>query len=99
MQHRTKLMIEAENNRILDYMITGVPDHQIQKWLKLSPRNYEKRIANIRKSHLHKILDKHSAEARASLLQQSIEKLQMLEMQANAILDNKDTKDEVRLQA
>ncbi|MGA6923092.1 MAG: hypothetical protein WBY22_09225 [Nitrososphaeraceae archaeon] len=96
---RTRLMIEAENNRILDYMIQGASDRQIRKWLRLSPRNYEKRIKDIRESHMHEILDKQKVKAMASLLQLSIEKIQALELQANVIISNATTKDEVRLQA
>jgi hypothetical protein len=96
---RTKLMIEAENSRILDLMIHGASDRQIQEWLKLSARNYEKRIKNIRESHLHEVLDKQNSEAKATLLQLSIEKIQALEMIANTIVANPKTKDEVRLAA
>jgi hypothetical protein len=96
---RTRLMIEAENNRILDYMIQGASDRQVRKLLRLSPRNYEKRIKDIRESHMHEILDNQKVKAMASLLQLSIEKIQTLELQANVIISNATTKDEVRLQA
>ena len=62
---RTKLMIDHENNMIRDYIKSGATLYQIRESLKLSERNFRKRISKIRAQDLDKILDEQSAEARA----------------------------------
>lgn len=58
----------------------------MKQQLKLSDRVYERRINEMREESLKEVLDRNSAEARAQLLKQCIDKVQALETQANNLM-------------
>ena len=98
-RRRTKLMIEAEKRKILDYMATGASDAAIMHHLNIPERMYHRGMKSIRQDHLRQVLDSQSAQAKASILVQCMEKMKWLEMEATNIVANHNIKEIDRLQA
>ena len=96
---RTKLMVDHENNMIRDYIKIGATLYQIRESLKLSERNFRKRITKIRAQDLDKILDEQSAEARSATLENSKQIIERLLLQANQILNSSTETTSNRLNA
>ena len=81
-------MVDHENNMIRDYIKSGATLYQIRESLKLSERNFRKRISKIRAQDLDKILEEQSAQARAATLENSKQIIQRLLLQANQIVNS-----------
>lgn len=92
-------MIEEEKRRILEYIHAGATDDVIMKALNIPRRMYERRMQSIRKSHLNEVLNQQTAEAKASVMKLTQDKLKWLEMQAQKIVVDSNARHFDKLQA
>ena len=95
----TKLMREYEKRKILDYIKIGATDAVIMNQLHIPKRTYQRRMQEIRQGHLKEVLDQQTAEVKSSILILCQEKMRWLEMQAQAIVMDKNAKNFDRLMA
>jgi hypothetical protein len=95
----TRLMIEDEKTKILNYIMAGATDAAIMAGLKIPRRTFERRMKSIREGHLKGILNQQDAKVKASALMICQEKMRWLEMQAQKIVMDSTVKTFDRLQA
>lgn len=96
---RTKFMMEQENNKILEYIKSGLSHRQIIDIIGLSPRQYWRRIHKISEKDMEVLLFEQTKESRSFLHQRMLEKLQSYELQAQMMASNKSFKPSDRIAA
>lgn len=96
---RTKFMLEQENNKILEYIKSGLSHRQVRDIIGLSEAQYWRRINKISQKDMEILLFEQTKESRAFLHQRMIDKLQSYELQAQAIANNKTNKTTDRIAA
>lgn len=96
---RTKFMIEQENNKILEYIKSGLSHRQVMDIIGLKDRQYWRRIEKISEKDMEILLFEQTKESRSFLHQRMLEKLQSYELQAQAIANNKTNKTTDRIAA
>lgn len=96
---RTRLMIDYEKRKILEFIRAGANNDVIMKELNMPVRMFERRMKSIRESHLKEILNEQTAQAKASVLKLCLDKLKWLEFQAQKIVVDHNARDFDKLQA
>ena len=92
-------MIEDEKHKILNYIQAGATEATIMSQLRIQPRTFQRRMKSIREGHLKEVLNQQQADAKAFVLMICQEKMKWLQMQAQQIVMDKNTKTFDRLQA